>query len=220
MHRSRTAAALVAVATLGAGTVAFAGPSADDRGRGHDDRGRGHDHRGHDDRGRGHDHRGRGHRHHANRHRGAARAKLINAQGDRVGRVRLHELRRRDGVRVRVRVHGLPPGFHGFHVHAVGVCERPTFTSAGGHYNPTGDTHRDHAGDLPTLLVNADGTGVLATVTDRFSVRELRAGDGSAIMVHELPDNYANIPDRYGEPDQTTLDTGDAGSRIACGEVR
>lgn len=217
MHRSRTAAALAAVATLGAGTVAFAGPSADDRSRGHADRGRGHDHRGHDDRGRGHHHRGHGR---ANRHGRAATAKLLNAGGDRVGRVHLHQLRRGDGVAVRARVRGLPPGFHGFHIHTIGACQPPSFTSAGGHYNPGGTTHSDHAGDLPTLLVNADGTGRLATVTDRFAVRELRDADGSAIIVHELPDNHANIPDRYGEPDQTTLDTGDAGSRIACGEVR
>jgi Cu-Zn family superoxide dismutase len=209
MHRSTTAAAALAAAvTLGAGAAAFAGSGPQDRGRGHDDRGRGHD-----DRGRGHDDRG-------HRRGRAARATLVNAEGDRVGRVHLRQLRRGDGVRVRVRVRNLPPGFHGFHVHAVGACQRPSFTSAGGHYNPTGDVHRDHAGDLPTLLVNADGTGRLATVTDRFSIRELRDADGSAFIIHELPDNYANIPDRYGEPDQTTLDTGDSGSRIACGEVR
>jgi Cu-Zn family superoxide dismutase len=39
-------------------------------------------------------------------------------------------------------------------------------------------------------------------------------------MVHAGADNFANIPDRYGEPDQTTLNTGDAGGRAACGVVR
>src|SRR5918996_1020897 len=95
-----------------------------------------------------------------------------------------------------------------------------TFAFAGGHLNPDGATHGDHAGDLPALLVNADGSGLLATVTDRFTLADLRDADGSAMMVHELPDNYANIPERYAPqgPDEATLSTGDAGSRLACGE--
>ena len=97
----------------------------------------------------------------------------------------------------------------------------PDFTAAGGHFNPTDASHGDHAGDLPTLLVNEDGTGMLAAATDRFSLADLRDADGSAVIVHELPDNYANIPDRYTPPaDEETLSTGDAGSRLACGELR
>ena len=119
------------------------------------------------------------------------------------------------------RVDGLPAGFHGFHIHTVGDCSADDFTSAGGHFNPANASHPGHVGDLPVLLVNEDGSGTLATVTDRFSVRDLRDDDGSAVIVHELPDNYANIPDRYAaEPDAETLSTGDAGSRLACGEVR
>jgi superoxide dismutase, Cu-Zn family len=40
-------------------------------------------------------------------------------------------------------------------------------------------------------------------------------------MVHASRDNYANIPERYapGGPDEMTLNTGDAGGRIACGPV-
>jgi Cu-Zn family superoxide dismutase len=122
-------------------------------------------------------------------------------------------------VWVFARVEDLPAGFHGFHIHAVGMCQ-PPFTSAGGHFNPAGTTHRDCAGDLPVLLVNEDGSGALAAVTDRFSVSDLRDADGSAVIVHELADNYANIPARYRGPDADTLATGDSGGRIACGVVR
>jgi Cu-Zn family superoxide dismutase len=119
-------------------------------------------------------------------------------------------------------VRDLPAGFHGFHIHTTGTCTPPDFTSAGGHFNPTGAMHPDHAGDMSTLLVNADGTGTVALDTDRFSVSDLRDADGSAVMVHALPDNYANIPTRYSPqpPDATTTSTGDAGGRIACGVVR
>jgi superoxide dismutase, Cu-Zn family len=130
-----------------------------------------------------------------------------------------------DQVLVRAVVGSLPAGFHGFHVHTVGDCV-PPFTSAGGHYNPGGGGHGSHAGDMPILLVNGDGTAQLRFTTDRFTVDELFDTDGSAIIVHAGADNYANIPTRYhshGEdvfgPDSATLGTGDAGARLACGVV-
>jgi Cu-Zn family superoxide dismutase len=45
------------------------------------------------------------------------------------------------------------------------------------------------------------------------------------VIVHEKADNFANIPTRYAlpdnapVPDQTTLSTGDAGARVACGVI-
>jgi Cu-Zn family superoxide dismutase len=154
----------------------------------------------------------------------AARVLLRNADGQPVGTVRLDQ---EDGaVLVRAGVHDLTPGWHGFHVHTVGQCV-PPFTSAGGHYNPGGMTHAGHAGDMPSLLVNADGTGELRFKTDRFTVAALLDPDGSAVIVHANADNFANIPTRdysqtegsYG-PDSASLATGDSGARVACGVVR
>lgn len=149
----------------------------------------------------------------------AAKAELRNAQGEVVGAVTLTP--GPGGVTVTVEAAKLPPGFHGFHLHAVGRCEPPGFTSAGGHLNPANAPHPRHAGDLPNLLVNADGTGALTVRTDRFRMDDLFDADGSAFIVHALPDNHAHIPtDRYRpDPDATTLATGDAGGRIACGVV-
>ena len=42
--------------------------------------------------------------------------------------------------------------------------------------------------------------------------------DGNAFIVHADLDNYANVCG-YGTPDATTLATGDAGGRIACGVI-
>ena len=155
-----------------------------------------------------------------------ARALLRDQAGNPVGVVKLTQERREGKVLVRAVAHDLPAGFHGFHVHAVGECV-PPFTSAGGHYNPGGATHGDHAGDMPVLLVNDDGSAELRFKADRFAVRDLFDGDGSAIIVHAAPDNYANLPDRYHShtedvlgPDSATLATGDAGGRSACGVVR
>lgn len=129
---------------------------------------------------------------------------------------------------VRVAASGLPQGLHGFHVHKTGTCEPDSedpakpgttgdFLSAGGHVAQEGQTHGDHDGDLPSLLVGADGSAELVTTTDRLSREDVLDDDGSAVMVHAAADNFANLPDRYSPaPDETTLKTGDAGARIAC----
>lgn len=153
-----------------------------------------------------------------------ALAELRDAQGAAVGWARFEP--DGDAVHVKVRTYGLAPGFHGFHVHSVGVCEGSVgFATAGGHYNPAGTTHAHHAGDMPSLLVKQDGTAELDFRTDSFTVGQL-LDTGSAVIVHAGPDNFANIPSRYLQstastpgPDAVTLATGDAGARVACGVV-
>ncbi|MGH3019172.1 MAG: superoxide dismutase family protein [Gaiellaceae bacterium] len=151
------------------------------------------------------------------------KVQLVDASGAETGVVKL--TKQGENVIVRAEVEGLTPGFHGFHVHSVGECV-PPFTSAGGHYNPAGTGHGSHAGDMPSLLVLDDGTAQLQFATANFTIAELFDADGTAIVVHALPDNFANIPTRYQSttegtfgPDSATLGTGDAGSRAACGVV-
>ncbi len=147
-----------------------------------------------------------------------ARAVIRNAEGAPVGIARFAE--EDGGTLVRVTVENLPHGFHGFHVHTVGKCEQPKFTSAGGHLNLGGHGHGEHAGDLPVLYVNADRTGEARYKVDGFGIADLFDADGSALIIHAKPDNYANIPTRYAPaPDAMTLATGDAGDRIACGTI-
>jgi Cu-Zn family superoxide dismutase len=178
--------------------------------------------------------------------RSDAVARLKDVNGDFVGVV---QLSRTDEGKVAISVRKAeniqPAGeFHGFHVHTTGECdpdavdpatgETVPFYSAGGHFNPDSGIHGDHAGDLPTLLVNDDGTAELRFVTDRFRLKDLFDDDGSAVIVHAGRDNFANIPatapddgrryhshleDVFG-PDSLTEATGDAGSRFACGVVR
>ena len=147
-----------------------------------------------------------------------ATATLKDASGATIGKVKLEQ--EGDNVALKVSVEGVAPGFHGFHVHAAGACVEP-FTTAGGHYNPGAGTHSNHAGDLPSLYIDADGEGEARFATDRFVLDDLFDADGSAFILHAGRDNYANIPtDRYDpDPDTTTLNTGDAGSRFACGVV-
>ena len=150
-----------------------------------------------------------------------ATAAIASPEGDRIGSVRFIE--RRGVVEVRAEVRDLSPGFHGFHIHENGTCE-PTFAAAGGHWNPDGTDHGEHAGDMPSLYVMEDGTAELAFTTDAFTVDELL--EGHAVMVHGGRDNFANIPDRYfstteevNGPDSETLAAGDAGPRVGCGVI-
>lgn len=130
----------------------------------------------------------------------------------------------------------LTPGFHGLHVHSAGKCEAnsvaPTggapgdFNSAGGHFQVAGHTAHPASGDLTSLQVRADGSAMLVTTTDAFTAEDLLGGAKTAIIIHEKADNFANIPpERYQQingtppPDETTMATGDAGKRVACGVI-
>ncbi|BBZ49711.1 superoxide dismutase family protein [Mycobacterium heidelbergense] len=130
----------------------------------------------------------------------------------------------------------LAPGFHGVHIHKVGKCEAnsvaPTggapgdFLSAGGHFQAPGHSVEPASGDLTSLEVRKDGVGTLVTTTDAFTLDDLLTGEKTAIIIHAGADNFANIPsDRYTQangtpgPDQTTMTTGDAGKRVACGVI-
>jgi Cu-Zn family superoxide dismutase len=160
-----------------------------------------------------------------------ARATLKNVDGNVVGVVRFYALRG-SRVEVEAEVNNVKPAdqFHGFHVHTTGKCDPTTevpFSSAGGHFNPDGTVHGQHAGDFPVLLVKSGGRAEAKFETDRFKLSQLFDEDGSAVIIHGGMDNYANIPERYHShpedvfgPDQVTKDTGDAGARFACGVVR
>jgi Cu-Zn family superoxide dismutase len=130
----------------------------------------------------------------------------------------------------------LAPGFHGLHIHSAGKCEANSvapsggapgdFNSAGAHFQVAGHTSHPASGDLTSLQVRADGSALLETTTDAFTAADLLAGAKTAIIIHEKADNFANIPaERYQQingtppPDETTMATGDAGKRVACGVI-
>ncbi|NUS43559.1 MAG: superoxide dismutase family protein [Mycobacteriaceae bacterium] len=159
-------------------------------------------------------------------------ATLKDAAGADVGTVTFAEAG--NFVKVSVSAHGLKPGFHGLHVHQTGKCEANSaaqpggpvgaFLSAGGHMQTGDPKAHPFSGDLPSLDVTKDGNGELVSVTDAFTLADLKVDGGRAVVVHAGPDNFGNIPNRYqasgtAGPDAETLSTGDAGARIACGVV-
>lgn len=122
-----------------------------------------------------------------------------------------------DGVHVTGTVGGLQPNStHAFHIHEKGDCSAADASSAGGHFNPTGQPHgrasnpQHHAGDNDNLVANAEG---VATVDAHFAGVALGGGGatdvvGKAIVVHADPDDYASQP------------AGNAGKRVACGVIQ
>lgn len=117
---------------------------------------------------------------------------------------------------------GLPPGEHGFHVHGTGDCgpshnaegQVVAAGAAGGHWDPAGTkahhgpTGDGHLGDLPVLVVAADGSAKGSVTAPRITdVAQLR---GLALMIHAGGDNYSDQP----------APLGGGGPRIACGVIQ
>jgi superoxide dismutase, Cu-Zn family len=144
-----------------------------------------------------------------------ARADIKNAEGKTIGTASLRGTK--DGVLLTVNVNGLPEGLHAVHVHSVGKCEGPAFTSAGPHFNPLNKKHGlenpagPHAGDLPDIYVEKNGVGRYEVLLDRITLgsgeTSIFDADGSAIVIHVTADDNVTDP------------TGDSGDRIACGVI-
>lgn len=144
-----------------------------------------------------------------------ANAGLFDTSGTRVGLATFSEV---DGSgQMGISVSGLSPGQHGMHIHENGACGPPGFESAGSHFNPGSKQHGllnpegPHAGDLPDLIVEADGS---ADTTFTVSASLLARGSGSmigaqkrAFVIHADPD------------DQKTDPSGNSGSRVVCGVI-
>ena len=111
-------------------------------------------------------------------------------------------------VLIVAKIWGLPKvsetGFFGLHIHQGRDCYGTEFSGTEGHYNPTGQAHPEHAGDLPPLL-RCRGDAYLSVKTDRFSVNEII---GRTVVIHSDPDDFHTQP------------AGNAGKKIACGVIQ
>lgn len=121
------------------------------------------------------------------------------------------------GVHITGVIGGLQPlQTAAFHVHERGDCSAVDASSAGPHFNPTGQAHgrngagAHHAGDMDNLRADAQGR---VNVDVRLPAVTLGGGAatdiaGRALVVHANADDYRTQP------------AGNAGARIACGVIR
>jgi superoxide dismutase, Cu-Zn family len=147
----------------------------------------------------------------------SAHADLVNAQGTKIGTAKFSSTS--NGVKVSVKVSQLSPGEHGIHIHNVGKCEGPAFTSAGGHFNPTNAHHginnpldpHPHLGDLPNLVVDGNGKGSLTFIANGATLADgansLFHDGGTSLVIHAKADDLKSDP------------SGNSGDRIACGVI-
>ncbi len=144
-------------------------------------------------------------------------ASLIRSDGTALGTVRVFQ--EPTAILLRIEATGLPSGQHGAHIHGVGRCDRPAFTSAGPHWNPAQKQHGHrnpqgpHGGDLGNVGVGADGRLVAALSVPGAALypggpgAALHDADGSALVIHTKAD------------DERTDPSGDSGDRIACAVI-
>ncbi len=144
-----------------------------------------------------------------------AQADIKDATGKSLGTATLTEEKK--GVKIVLKVSGLAPGKHGFHLHEKGACDPPDFKSAGGHFNPFGKHHGaknpegKHAGDFQNLDVKESGKAAVTVVAEGATLGKgagslLKEG-GTSIVIHADPD------------DEMTDPAGNAGARIGCGTI-
>ena len=135
-----------------------------------------------------------------------------------------------DTCEISYRIEGLSPGAHGFHIH-----EKADFSngclSAGPHYNPFNKLHgapsdeERHVGDLGNIIADDNGVAAGTIIDPLVKLSGPYSVVGRSFMVHADPDDLgkgnnskAGLP---GPPANGYVSkvTGNAGARIACGEI-
>jgi len=137
---------------------------------------------------------------------------LIPAQGNKVtGIVKFTEVS--GGVKIVADLKGLTKGKHGFHIHVLGDCTAPDFSSAGDHFNPKSMSHGSpmdamrHEGDMGNIEADESGNAHLEYVDKTMSFKDDASIIGRSVVVHQ------------NEDDLKTQPSGNAGPRIACGVI-
>lgn len=170
---------------------------------------------------------------------------LRDVQGNIVGSATFSQAD--DGtVTVIITGEGLPPGEHGVHVHETGVCDpsgSEPFSSAGGHFNPTGMMHG--APETPGTSTG-EPAGTPSPVASPMAMASPMAGGAHAGDLGNLyVDQQGNVrfqitTDRFtlssgptslndadgsalvihaDRDDLTSQPSGNSGPRIACGVI-
>ena len=146
-------------------------------------------------------------------------ADITSSAGKAIGKVTLTQFPTGLLIDIAIAPGSLTPGKHGLHLHAVGDCSDSSdgFKKAGGHADHSGREHGlanpkgPHMGDLPNLVVAADGSAAAELLTSLIALRGahgLIGEQGGSLIVHAGPDDHLSQP------------IGGAGGRVACAVIK
>ena len=140
----------------------------------------------------------------------------ISAEGVGATMGVLNLMENAQGLSISGQLTNLAAGEHGFHIHEKPNCgpgEKDGKVSpgiaAGSHFDPkatkkhAGPGGNGHLGDLPKLVVAADGK--ISVLAPQLKLADVKA---HALVIHEGGDNYSDAPEAGG-----------GGKRIACGVI-
>lgn len=140
---------------------------------------------------------------------------IMGKDGKKIGSVVLAAAPTGTLIELEIAAGGLEPGKHGLHFHETADC------SDTGQYKKSG-SHAGHAegkhgllnpngpepGDLPNLVVGADGSAKVELFTGLIKLDGLKDENGSALIIHAKADDHKSQP------------IGGAGDRIACAAIK
>jgi Cu-Zn family superoxide dismutase len=161
----------------------------------------------------------------------SAISQIFDAKGELVGVATF--LQTNMGVQVSLQVRNLAKGEHMVHIHEIGKCDAPDFSTSGRHFDPHGShtdgkrsphMHHKHetpkdsqgahipAGDLPNMMVMANGNGNLVAMLPNLTLgmgdTSLLKQGGTSILIHAGANGKSTIPNV------------DYKTRIACGVIQ
>ncbi|WGO82401.1 superoxide dismutase [Cu-Zn] SodC [Arsenophonus apicola] len=140
--------------------------------------------------------------------------------GPSVGKITITETK--FGLLFTPQLQQLVPGIHGFHIHEGASCdalqkegELVAAGKAGGHFDPNKTAkhkgpynNSGHLGDLPGLVVNANGSADYAILAPRLKL--ISQIKNRALIIHQGGDNYSDHPETLGG----------GGLRVVCGIIK
>lgn len=162
------------------------------------------------------------------------------------GFIHFEQFSKTDPVKVTVNLTNLPNGIHGFHIHEykitnnmlaklkkkekINICKE-----LGGHFNPYNTYHGSykyntirHVGDLINNLIVENNQVKIIFLDNLISLfeSEVNCIINKSIVIHEESDDEG-LPGLYGlingkklnKTEEQSLITGNAGKRIACGNI-
>jgi Cu-Zn family superoxide dismutase len=139
---------------------------------------------------------------------------IISRQGQEIGNLKLSASPHGALLLIHLEPGALSPGWHGVHFHETGTCaDTASFEMSGSHVQASESQHGllhphgPESGDLPNIHVAQDGSASVEIFTTLTSLSELQDENGSALILHEGPDDHFTQP------------IGGAGDRVACASI-